>query len=53
VKVEFGEGEGKVPLELTTFDKPNVVKELKQPRKHPPKEKVEAIKDALEYYEEI
>ncbi len=32
---------------LTMYDAPNAVKELRQPRKHPPKEKVEAIKDAL------
>lgn len=96
VKVEFGEGEGKVPLNaiaerakkyqpnpqitykmiqeyvdkkygfkvhtayiaevkkslgLTMYDAPNVVKELKQPRKHPSKEKVEAITDALKYFE--
>ena len=98
VKVEFGDGEGKVPLDaiaerakkyqpkpkitykmiqeyvekkygfrvhtayiaevkrslgLTMYDAPNAVEELKQPRKHPPKEKVEAIKDALKYFEVI
>lgn len=98
VKVEFGEGEGKVPLDniakraesykpkervtykmikeyieakygfkvhtayiaevkrdlgLTMYDAPNAVEELKQPRKHPTAEKVEAIKDALKYFEEI
>ena len=98
VKVEFGEGEGKVPMDaiaerakkyqpkpkityemiqeyieknygfkvhtayiaevkislgLTMYDAPNAVKELKQPRKHPPKEKVEAIKDALKHFEVI
>ena len=98
VKVEFGEGEGKVPLDkiaerakryqpkpkitykmiqeyvekkyglkvhtayiaevkrslgLTMYGAPNAVEELKQPRKHPPKEKVEAIKDALKYFEVI
>ena len=91
VKVEFGEGEGKVPLDniakkaesykpkervtykmikeyieakygfkvhtafiaevkrdlgLPMHDAPNAVEELKQPRKHPTAEKVEAIKDA-------
>lgn len=91
VKVEFGEGEGKVPLDniakraesykpkervtykmikeyieakygfkvhpahiaevkrdlgLPMYDAPNAVEELKQPRKHPTPEKVEAIKDA-------
>lgn len=38
---------------LTMYDAPNVVEELKQPRKHPPKEKVEAIKEALKYFEVI
>lgn len=96
VKVEFGEGEGKVPLDniakraeaykpkervtykmikeyieakygfkvhtayiaevkrslgLPMYDVPNAVEELKQPRKHPTAEKVEAIKDALKYFE--
>ena len=96
VKVEFGEGEGKVPLDniakraeeykpkervtykmikeyieakysfkvhtayiaevkrdlgLPMYDAPNAVEELKQPRKHPKAEKVEAIKDALRYFE--
>ena len=95
VKVEFGEGEGKVPLDniakraedykpkervtykmikeyieakygfkvhtayiaevkrdlgLPMYDAPNAVEELKQPRKHPTQEKVNAIKDALNYY---
>ena len=40
-------------LGLTKYDAPNAVDELKQPRKHPPKEKVEAIKDALKYFEVI
>ena len=98
VKVEFGEGEGKVPLDniakraeeykpkervtykmikeyieakygfkvhtayiaevkrdlgLPMYDAPNAVEELKQPRKHPTAEKVEAIKDALKYFEVI
>ena len=98
VKVEFGEGEGKVPLDnivkraeeykpkervtykmikeyieakygfkvhtayiaevmrdlgLPMYDAPNAVEELKQPRKHPTAEKVEAIKDALRYFEII
>ena len=35
---------------LTMYDAPNAVKELKQLRKHPPKDKVEAIKDALKYF---
>lgn len=35
------------------YDAPNAVEELNQPRKHPPKEKVEAIKDALKYFEVI
>ena len=98
IKVEFGEGKGKVPLEaiaerakkyqpkpkitykmiqeyvekkygfkvhtayiaevkrslgMTMYDAPNAVEELNQPRKHPLKEKVEAIKDALKYFEVI
>ena len=39
--------EVKRSLGLTKYDALNTVDELKQPRKHPPKEKVEAIKDAL------
>lgn len=95
VKVEFGEGEGKVPLDniakraaaykpkervtykmikeyieakygfkvhtayiaevkrdlgLPMYVAPNAVEELKQLRKHPTQEKVEAIKDALKHY---
>ena len=38
-------------LGLIMYDAPNAVEELKQPRKHPPKEKVEAIKAALKYFE--
>ena len=98
VKFEFGEGEGKVPLDniakraetykpkervtykmikeyieakygfkvhtayiaevkrdlgLPMYDAPNAVEELKQPRKHPTAEKVEAIKDALKHFEVI
>ena len=98
VKVEFGEGEGKVPLDniakraesykpkervtykmikeyieakygfkvhtayiaevkrdlgLPMYDAPNAVEELKQPRKHPTAEKVEAIKDALKHFDLI
>ena len=98
VKVEFGEGEGKVPLKaiseraeaykpkervtykmikeyieakygfkvhtayiaevkrdlgLPMYDAPNAVEELKQPRKYPTAEKVEAIKDALKHFEVI
>ena len=98
VKVEFGKGEGKIPLDkiaerakkyqpklkvtykiiqkyvenkygfkvhtayiaevkrslgLTMYDAPNAVEELKQPRKHPTAEKVEAIKDALKHFEVI
>ena len=98
VKVEFGKGEGKVPLDniakraegykpkervtykmikeyieakygfkvhtayiaevkrdlgLPMYDAPNAVEELKQPRKHPTVEKVEAIKDALKHFEVI
>lgn len=32
-------------------DAPNEVQEMKQSRKHPTAEKVEAIKDALKYFE--
>ena len=98
VKVEFGEGKGKMPLEaiaerakkyqpkpkitykmiqeyverkygfkvhtayvaevkrslgLTNYDAPNATEELKQPRKYPPKEKAEAITEALKYFEVI
>ncbi len=45
--------EVKRSLGQTMYDAPNAVEELKQPRKHPPKEKVEAIKDALKYFEVI
>ena len=45
--------EVKRSLGLTMYDTPNAVEELKQPRKHPPKEKVEAITDALKYFEVI
>ena len=42
--------EVKRSLGLTIHDAPNAVEELKHPRKHPPKEKMEAIKDALKYF---
>lgn len=45
--------EVKRSLGLTKYDAPNAVDELKQPRKHPTAEKVEAIKDALKYFEVI
>ncbi len=32
------------------YDAPNVVKELKQLRKHPTLEKVKAIKGAIKYF---
>ncbi len=38
---------------LPMYDAPNAVEELKQPRKHPTAEKVEAIKDALKHFEVI
>ena len=95
IDVEFGEGEGKIPVDsiakraeaykpkekvtykmikeyieakygfkvhtayiaevkrnlgLPMYDAPNAVEEVKQPRKHPTPEKVEAIKDALRYF---
>ena len=40
-------------LGLTMYGAPNVTEELKQPRKHPPKEKAEAIMEALRYFEVI
>lgn len=43
--------EVKRSLGLTMYDAPDAVEELKQPRKHPPKKKVEAITDALKYFE--
>ncbi len=45
--------EVKRSLGLTMYDAPNAVEELKHPRKYPPKEKVEAITDALKYFEVI
>ena len=38
---------------MTMYDAPNATEELKQPRKHPTVEKVEAIKDALKHFEVI
>ncbi|MDE6210177.1 MAG: hypothetical protein K2M73_10970 [Lachnospiraceae bacterium] len=38
-------------LGFSIYDIPNAVEELKQPRKHPIAEKVEAIKDALKHFE--
>ena len=38
---------------LTIYDAPNAEEELKHPRKRPSKEKVEAITDALKYFEVI
>ncbi|MCI8599326.1 MAG: hypothetical protein HFJ10_12965 [Lachnospiraceae bacterium] len=43
VKIEFRDSEGKVPLDAIA----------ERAKKHPPKEKVEAIKDALKYFEVI
>ncbi len=45
--------EVKRSLGLTMYGVPNAVEELKYPRKRPPKEKVEAITDALKYFEVI
>ena len=42
--------EVKRDLGLPMYDAPNAVEELKQPRKHPTAEKVEAIKDALKHF---
>ena len=46
-RIYFG---GKRDLGLPMYDAPNAVEELKQPRKHPMAEKVEAIKDVLRYF---
>lgn len=43
VTVEFGEGEGKVPLDAIA----------ERAKKYQPKEKVEAITEALKYFEVI
>ena len=45
--------EVKRALGLTMYEAPNAVEELKQSRKRPPKEKVEAITEALKYFEVI
>ncbi len=45
--------EVKRSLGLTMYDAPNVIEELKHPRKRSPKKKVEAITDALKYFEVI
>lgn len=45
--------EVKRALGLTMCDAPNAAEELKQPRKHPPKEKAEAIMEALKHFEVI
>lgn len=45
--------EVKRSLRLTMYDAPNATEELKQPRKCQPKEKVEAITEALKYFEVI
>ena len=42
--------EVKRDLGLPMYDAPNAMEELKQPRKHPTPEKVEAIKDALTHF---
>lgn len=42
--------EVKKSLGLPMYDAPNAVEKLKQARKHPTPEKVEAIKDALHYF---
>ena len=45
--------EVKRELGLPMYDDPNAVEELKQPRKHPTAEKVEAIRGALRCFEVI
>ena len=45
--------EVKRSLGLAMYDAPNATEELKQMRKHPPKEKADAIMEALKYFEVI
>ena len=45
--------EVKRSLGLTVYDALNATEELQQPRKRPPKEKAEAITEALKYFEVI
>ncbi len=45
--------EVKRALGLTMYGAPNATEELKQTRKRPPKEKAEAITEALKYFEVI
>ena len=45
--------EVKRSLGLTRVDAPDAAEELKQQRKFPPKEKAEAITEALKYFEVI
>ena len=45
--------EVKRSLGLPMYDAPNAVDELKHPRKHPTPIQVDAIKDALTYFEVI
>lgn len=45
--------EVKRSLSLPMYNAPNAVEELKQPRRHPTSEKIEAIKDALGHFEII
>lgn len=45
--------EVKRSLGLTMYDASNAVEELKYPRKHPSKVKVEAITNTLKYFEVI
>ena len=45
--------EVKKALGITMYSAPNATEELKQTRKRPPKEKVDAITEALTYFEVI
>ncbi|CUX55491.1 hypothetical protein BN3590_02150 [Clostridium sp. C105KSO15] len=45
--------EVKRSLGLPMYDAPNAVDELKHPRKHPTPIQIDAIKDALTYFEVI
>lgn len=42
--------EVKRELELPMYDAPNAAEEVKQLRKHPTEEKIEAIKDAFAHF---
>ena len=45
--------EVKIDLGSPMYDAHNAVEELKQPRKHPTAEQIEAIENSLKYYKVI